>query len=97
VQLYELAGLLLVLAILRRTQLVALPGESFWRFVALYSFVQLLVDAFRANFSTWVAGIRMSQMVALVVVLAAMFVLSFYIRQRELNAQSARAAQAANR
>jgi phosphatidylglycerol:prolipoprotein diacylglycerol transferase len=93
VQLYELASLLIVLVILWRTQLVALPGEIFWHSLALYSFVQLLVDAFRANFSTWTSGIHTTQVMALVVLMAAMFVLSFYIRQREQGTKRIRAIQ----
>jgi phosphatidylglycerol---prolipoprotein diacylglyceryl transferase len=80
VQLYEFTSLLIVLAILWRTSFVELPGEIFWRTIALYSFVQLLVDAFRATASTWVFGIHTTQVWALVVLMVAMFVLSFYTR-----------------
>lgn len=82
VQLYEFAGLLVVLVLLWRMSFVEFPGEIFWRNVALYSFVQLLVEAFRANSAPWVFGIRTPQVAALVMVMTALFVLSFYIRQR---------------
>lgn len=77
VQLYEMALLLLVLVLLWRYHPRALPGETFWRFVALYSFTELLVAAFRANVSTWL-GLRATQVIALGSLLVALWLLSKY-------------------
>ena len=81
VQLYEMVFLLAVLVILWRYHTLALPGETFWLFVALYSFTELLVEAFRANFSTWFMGVRVAQVIALAMLLVALYVLSFYARR----------------
>ncbi len=88
VQLYEMALLLVALGILWRYQAAARPGETLWRFVALYSAIELFVEGFRANFSTWVMGIRMAQVVALAILLVALYLLSFYTRADERAAGS---------
>lgn len=81
VQLYEMAFLLVVLVILWRYHPLAWPGETFWLFIALYSLTELLVEAFRANFSTWFMGVRVVQVIALAILLVALYVLSFYVRR----------------
>jgi len=82
VQVYEMILLLIALVILWRYQESALPGETVWRFVAFYSTIELFVTAFRANFSTWMLGIRAAQVGALAVLLTALYILSFYAQRR---------------
>ena len=81
VQLYEMAFLLVVLVMLWRYHPLAWPGETFWLLIALYSFTELFVEAFRANFSTWFMGVRVVQVIALAMLLVALYVLSFYVRR----------------
>ena len=57
-------------------------GELFWRSVAYVSLVELFVEAFRANTQTWLAGVRITQIVALLALVVALYVLSFYAQQR---------------
>lgn len=83
VQLYEAGLLLAALGSLWRQQTHTALGELFWRCVAYVSLVKLFVEAFRANAQTGLAGIRTTQVVALLVLLSALYVLSFYDRQRE--------------
>jgi prolipoprotein diacylglyceryltransferase len=82
VQLYELFFLLVALGLLWYQQRRVVPGELFWRAVAYLSLVELGVAAFRADAQTWLLGMRMTQVIALAVLLAALYVLSFYARQR---------------
>lgn len=88
VQLYEMTLLLGALGILWRYKAAARPGETFWRFVALYSAIELFVEGFRANATTWVMGILMAQVVALAILLVALYLLSFYTRADEHTAGS---------
>lgn len=83
VQLYEAALLLAALGLLWRQHKYSAFGELFWRGVAYVSLVELFVEAFRANTQIWLAGIRITQMVALLTLLAALYILSFYARHRE--------------
>lgn len=94
VQLYEMALLLIGLVILWRQQPLTLRGESFWLFVALYSFTELLIEAFRATVTTWWLGIRLNQVIALMALLAALYVLAFYAQIREREAQGVNAPSA---
>ena len=80
--------LLGALGILWRYKAAARPGETFWRFVALYSAIELFVEGFRANATTWVMGILMAQVVALAILLVALYLLSFYTRADEHTAGS---------
>ncbi len=82
VQLYELCFLLVALGLLWYQQRRVVPGELFWRAVAYVSLVELGVAAFRADAQSWLLGMRMTQVIALAVLLAALYVLSFYARQR---------------
>lgn len=81
VQLYEMACLLGVLVLLWRYHPLAWPGETFWLFIALYSLTELFVEAFRANVSTWFMGVREVQVIALAVLLVALYILSFYVQR----------------
>ncbi len=79
VQLYEfvlLTGVFVLL--LWRAYTRARAGETFWSFIACYSGVELLLEGLRAASWTWSAGIRGVQVLALVALLAALYVLSFY-------------------
>jgi phosphatidylglycerol:prolipoprotein diacylglycerol transferase len=88
VQLYVAAALLSILALLWWWRKSAAPGETFWRFVMLYSASTLFLDAFHANEPTWGPGIRTAQVISLVALLAAMFVLSYYAKSRETSVDS---------
>ena len=83
VQLYEAVALLVILIVLWRIQPRSLPGELFWRFVMLYSLSVLFLDAFHASGPTWSLGIRVPQVIALAGLLVALYILSFYARQRQ--------------
>lgn len=82
VQLYEFFFLLVVLGLLWHQQRRVVSGELFWRAVAYVSLVELGAAAFRADAQTWLLGVRVTQVIALIVLLMALYVLSFYGRQR---------------
>lgn len=96
VQLYEMVFLLVVLVILWQYHPLAWPGETFWLFIALYSLIELFVEAFRANVSTWFMGVREVQVIALTILLLALYILSFYVQRhgREVIAVQQPAAEA---
>jgi phosphatidylglycerol:prolipoprotein diacylglycerol transferase len=83
VQIYAAVLQAAILIFLWRYQATALPGATFWLAVALLGLETLLLDAFRADVQTWIGGIRVGQASALAVMLAALYVLSFYVRRRE--------------
>lgn len=79
VQLYVAIVLLVMTVWLWMQRRAGSAGQTFWRFVALYSLCQLFFDGFRADSPTWL-GFRTIQIVALVTALAAMYVLANYGR-----------------
>ena len=83
VQLYEMVLLLGLSAWLWRTQSVAYPGATFWRFVLGYSLIQLFIDTFRGNPNLWGGGFRTVQVVALATALLAAYVLSFFADRQD--------------
>ena len=83
VQLYEAAALVVIVALLWQCLPHAQPGETFWRFVVLDGVSVLVLDAFHATSPTWILGIRIPQVMALAVLLAGLYVLSFYTRRAE--------------
>lgn len=83
VQIYAAVLQAAILLFLWRYQATALPGETFWLAAALLGLETLLLDAFRADVQTWIGGIRVGQVSALAVMLAALYVLSFYVRRRK--------------
>ncbi len=91
VQLYTALALVAILVLLWRYRHGALSGELFWRFVMLYGFSELFLDAFRANPATWALGIRPLQVMALAAVLVSMYILSHYARMRSQAGESAAA------
>lgn len=78
VQLYEFGAAVLVAATLWQKLAGALPGELFWRFLLYASLSEFVLAAFRANPATWVLGIRVSQVVALALLLVALYALAFF-------------------
>lgn len=82
VQLYVAAALLIGVALLWWQRRGVRPGQTFWRALLVYGTVELCFTAFRANPITWGPGIRAAQVYALMATLIAMFVLSYYARQR---------------
>lgn len=79
VQLYVAVALLAVTAWLWMQRRAGSAGQTFWRFVALYSLCLLVFDGFRADSPTWL-GFRTIQIAALMTALAAMYVLRSYGR-----------------
>jgi phosphatidylglycerol:prolipoprotein diacylglycerol transferase len=76
VQLYEAAALLLILGILWwRREERPFAGYLFALFVALYAGSRLLLEAFRANVPLMTGGLRAVQVVALLLVLGAIWYL----------------------
>ncbi len=86
VQIYEAISLAVILAVLWRMMPTALPGEIFWYGVLYVGVTELLLEAFRGTSNTAVAGIRVSQVVALAAVLLALYILAFYAGQRQRDA-----------
>lgn len=85
VQVYELLALLVILAILLwRTGHRPFPGHSFVLFVALYAASRLLLEAFRADAPLIRGGLRGAQVLALGVMLLAVW----YIYRRRFAAPS---------
>ena len=49
----------------------------------LYSLSILLLEGLRANSTTWLVGIRVPQVIVLVALLIALYIIPFYSRQLE--------------
>lgn len=77
-QVYEILGALLILIYFwpgsRRVNYDYL-GEYFLRFAASYAALRLLVEAFRADSAQFVAGIRVDQLLAMLVLVASVWML----------------------
>lgn len=82
-QLYEAAALLAILGILwwRRDRLF-FEGQAFVLFVALYAGSRLILEAFRADAPLLAGGLRMVQVVSLLVMLGAVW----YVYRRRFSA-----------
>jgi phosphatidylglycerol---prolipoprotein diacylglyceryl transferase len=63
-------------------------GETFWRFVTGGSLIVLIFDAFAATSSTIWMGIRLSQVGALALLLAGLYLLSFYAHSAQYRAEA---------
>lgn len=87
-QLYDAGAYALLLALLWWYLPRSLPGEIFWASLAGGGASILVLDAFHATSPTWRSGVRIPQVVALGVLLVALYVLSFYARQHDAGAQS---------
>lgn len=76
VQLYELAALSIILAVLWRMRMERpFRGYTFTLFVALYAGSRLLLETFRADAPLTASGVRLVQPIALVVLLGAVWYL----------------------
>lgn len=76
VQLYELAALAVILAVLWRMRVERpFKGYTFTLFVALYAGSRLLLETFRAGAPLTAGGVRLVQPIALVVLLGAVWYL----------------------
>lgn len=84
VQLYVAGALLVGLAVLWWQRQDVRPGQLFWKALLVYGAVELFFTAFRANPTTWGPGIRTAQVYALLAILTAMYVLSYYARPPHL-------------
>ncbi len=84
VQLYVAGALLVGLVLLWWQRRDARPGQLFWQALLVYGAVELFFAAFRANPATWGPGIRTAQVYALLAILTAMYVLSYYARPPHL-------------
>ncbi len=87
VQLYDAAALLAVLGTLWYLRKHLFAGELFWRFLLLYSVSSLFLGMFYATSTIWGPGIRLSQVIALGMLLVSLFVLSFFAQQRDFAQQ----------
>ncbi len=74
VQLYEMVSLLVILGLLLwRGGRQSYPGQSFSLFVAWYAASRLFLEAFRADVALISRGLRSAQVVALMILLAAVW------------------------
>lgn len=83
VQMYEAVTLFILLLVLWRMTPTALPGEIFWYGMLYVGTTELVLEAFRSESDTTMAGIRVLQLVALAVVLTALYEISLYARQQQ--------------
>ena len=83
VQAYEAVTLAMILFALWRMIPSALPGEVFWFGVLYVGVAELLLETFRGASNTIANGIRVPQIAALVAVLLALYMISFYAAQRQ--------------
>ena len=81
VQAYEAVGLAMIFLALWRMIPSALPGEIFWFGIFYVGMAELLLETFRGASNTIATGIRVPQMAALVAVLLALYIISFYAAQ----------------
>ncbi len=75
VQFYELLGTLAALSLLMTFLDHLRPGQAALTTLTSYAFVRLMVDAFRDQPATLGAGFRLSQIIALIVLLVALLAL----------------------
>lgn len=75
VQLYEGAALLVILVLLLRRKARGFAGHTFVLFIALYAGSRWFLDAFRADTPVLTGGVRLVQVIALAIMLAAVWYL----------------------
>jgi prolipoprotein diacylglyceryltransferase len=81
VQLYELAGSLLILGLLLRAgQDIPAPGLGFLLFAALYGGLRVLLEPLRAGSHLLPGGLRSVQVVALLAVMWALWQMRTWVR-----------------
>jgi phosphatidylglycerol:prolipoprotein diacylglycerol transferase len=78
VQLYEVAGCLVIFSILYLSTYRPWPGFQFWLFVVLYAAVKMVVEIFRANPVTIGDGYLAVQMLALTAIVISLAVMAYF-------------------